>query len=836
MTTSTLSTPAGLVGSQQRNQQSQNQIQNNINQQRERTESAKASQAGPLNTVAQLGRTIGGIAQGAAKALGGILSVGYSGADLGTGAYNKLNETLGRGQGPTLTVQNSPSQAIMDKASQANTSIQKWTDSWVPQPAPGAAQFTAKVGDALGEAIPAVGAALVGGANPLVGTVGSRLIGSANAYSTELLEGSGSKPNAWLAGATEYAAEAIGGATFNKLAGAIPNKAVGWATDALGEGLEENISGGLQSLLTGQRYSPKEARQDFALGATVGGLVGGINAGAQGIQEQRIGRAVNAITEQNAKADIADVRSLLDAAQSPGAPALAKVIAADSLATIQMQTNNPLYSNLKTTNIPQSVAERFNLQPAGEGARPLSVNTVPYETIVNPTVAQWIGPQVTVETRATVNPTSQSAIETYASNPRALYQYSNDIYLRPHVDTSPGTVFDYRGQAGEFFRSSQEYGSMPASGPGYSFEGSGSYASPSTFTIDTYGPAGIQPDNPYRGTGIDRKVVGSKSPIGVVVQEAPGVRRTAAPQQHRDAPLDVVPQGEARVRYSPTNQRPTEVVHNPQDVRVAGAIFGRETVQEATPIKYAMDSTPPVTTVQTSTNTREAQVAATSEQSEEARMIRSSEELGQYVLPTMADYTGTPGTSSERNISTSTEIRAPAGTPSPEGFQSTSERYASTPTPTLGESNSEVGTTRLRETYYQTAPERPSEETYGTPSSSTLSEVPSSVGEAYPETPSTVDTPQISNNPPVAPPSLGGNPRIIQDNLTPERERGPTPSEGEPRVPGGQVTQTTSNTFVAERDDRLEPRTFGMFRGLGASGLVHETDTYNRTFGGLSSY
>ncbi len=48
---------------------------------------------------------------------------------------------------------------------------------------------------------------------------------------------------------------------------------------AIGEGFEENISGGLQSLITGEKYTAGQAIDDFALGSTVGAMAGGgVNA------------------------------------------------------------------------------------------------------------------------------------------------------------------------------------------------------------------------------------------------------------------------------------------------------------------------------------------------------------------------------------------------------------------------------------------------------------------------------------------------------------------------------------------------------------------------------
>lgn len=192
----------------------------------------------------------------------------------------QTNQIMQRGSEPI-------SKPITNIAGKANTAIQGWTDSWVPAPESGAAQFAATAFDAAGEAVPAVATALAtGGSSALFGgTVLSRTMGALNAASTDVLEQGGDFGSALTIGALEYASETIGGKLFDQTASKIASagtgaaKAAGAAINVAGEGLEENISGIGNAILTGNSYGLSDAITDFGIGAAVGGIMqGGISA------------------------------------------------------------------------------------------------------------------------------------------------------------------------------------------------------------------------------------------------------------------------------------------------------------------------------------------------------------------------------------------------------------------------------------------------------------------------------------------------------------------------------------------------------------------------------
>jgi|GEM_PF-5965203 len=497
---------------------------------------------------------------------------------------------------------------ITEGISKANAAIENWTNSWVPAPETNVAQFVATAADALGEAIPGVAASVATGglstASVLAGTTAGHAIGALNAVGTELVEGSGDFGRAVLAGATEWASEAIGGATFNKAAGAITSKAGSLVVDAIGEGIEEVIGSGIQSLVTGDAYSLADAAYEFGIGAVVGSALGGgtnaVNAVNAGNITAQVENAENAPIAAAANADIADVSALIDSA---GASTANAVVANDSLVALQRQVANPINEIRTENNISPATAERFGLVPASEGARgtPVEIAVRSYESIVDPLARGLSAPDVSSIDRAAVNPND---VET--TNPRALYQFdqNGEIFLRPGTDTSGDNMFTYRGQANQFYRTSQEAGAIPASGAGMSNEGSGVYSALDTNSSDLYGPTTKLADNPYKNVGVPQPAVLSDAPIGVILQQAQNLNETQSPLERKTqsaqkaefaaGSADVVPQNERRVRYSPSGALITEVINNPADISAAGLIFGRTTVADATPIQYATsgDSAP----------------------------------------------------------------------------------------------------------------------------------------------------------------------------------------------------------------------------------------------------
>ena len=231
------------------------------------------------NILAQVGRIAGGIAQGTIKAISapGLLKESID---------NKVRD---KGQASSLQVKNEAvnafnnGNAYTNFAAKANQGVENWTNSWVAPPETKAAEFAAVAFDAVGEAIPGTAAAVATGGSALVGNALSYGIGSATAFSSEILEGSGDLGKAIVRAGTAYASEAIGGKLFGNLSAGTGIKSL--AGGAFGEGLEENIDGVLFSAATGDSYTLSDAVQDFAVGAVAGAALGGA------------GKAVNALND-----------------------------------------------------------------------------------------------------------------------------------------------------------------------------------------------------------------------------------------------------------------------------------------------------------------------------------------------------------------------------------------------------------------------------------------------------------------------------------------------------------------------------------------------------------
>lgn len=511
---------------------------------------------------------------------------------------------------------------ITKVAADTNAAIENWTNSWVPEAQSKPAEFIGKAADTVGEAIPTAAAAVLTDgmsvSSVLVGTPLSYAMGSANAYSTEMIEGSGDNRTAMLKAGTAFASEAIGGKLFES--GSL-------VRGAIGEGLEENIDGGLQSLLTGESYTPQDAVTDFAYGATAGLALGGganvVNNASAEITRGRVQGEVQARISESANADVADVQALISHASESPANA---VVAQDSLAALQKQTANPVNTTQTTTAIPADIAEKFGLVPAGDypGARPVSVEVRSYESIVEPQVAELAAPEVSISERADIDPNSATAI-----NARSLYQYAPDVYIRPGTDVSE-SVFTYRGQGNQFYRTSLDAGTIPASGVGTSWEGSGVYSSPTPYTTDLYGPSGKLSDNPYNNRGIPQKAIDVDYPVGVILQQPASLAENVSPLTRQDAPNDAVALGERRIRYDDKGRGlVTEVINNPGDVSAAGLVFGRTGVSEATPIQYASSA---------AANSSSAGVSTVSEVNSEVLGVQSNQSIqeehtGAYIIP-----------------------------------------------------------------------------------------------------------------------------------------------------------------------------------------------------------
>ena len=705
---------------------------------------------------------------------------------------------------------------ITEGIAKANTAVENWTNSWVPAPETGVAQFVATAADAIGEAIPGVAAAMAtggGSAATLIPTsVVGRAVGALNAVGTEMIEGSGDVGRAALAGATEWASEAIGAATFNKAAGAITNKVGSVVADAIGEGIEEVIGSGIQSAVTGDAYSLADAAYEFGIGTVVGGAFGGgtgiVNAVNTTAATAQVERAVNARTSETAKADIADVKALIDNAGDSSANA---VVAHDSLVALQRQVANPINEVQATRSVPSDIAERFGLTPASDNSRgkPLEINARSYESFADPLARGLDVPDVSSVDRATVSP---NAVD--SANPRALYQYAEDIYLRPGTDVSGDTLFTYRGQANQFYRTSLEPGAIPASGVGTSWEGSGGYSSPGTYTTDAYGPSGMLADNPHSNRGIPQKAVASDSPIGLILQQPASLTEDVAPLTRTDAPTDVVPEGTRRIRYDDRGRGlVTEVINNPADVSGAGLIFGRTTVDNATPIQYATNSD--AAALQNTPAYAQAVGSSDSAPPTTAKSAAEEVRLGAYTVPELISTETVRNASigAERNAAESVLESAPES-PSPHNRASAQQAAA----PPEGGAERELGSKITGEPQMSVA------------SAAAASVNSSAASEHNAGAAANAKTPAVPN-------ATGAN--TPPEETTAEEQ---TPQELSPEERASQIwtplqvqTKTAQATTELERKrerrrevSRNDP---DLVIGQGSRGAIHETQGYAATFG-----
>lgn len=766
-----------------------------------------------LNTLAQTSRVIGGIFKGATKVLAapGLLKESIS---------NKYNN-----KGQAANWVDPYASPITDMTKNVISGIDNKQNEWTPAPQTAAAEFTAKAANVIGEALPIAGLAVAGGATSALGVLAGNTLsyagGSAQAISSELLE-SGDPGRALLKGATSYVSEKIGGATVDKLAGKIASPVLSGALSAVGEGLEENIDSGITALVTGEQYTMSEAVEDFALGTAAGAVIGGTVNAANSVNEfvtpKLVERAVNTQIQQAAKSDVKNVAELVN---SSGESVESAIIAQDSLTALQKSTANPTFETESTSNIPSSVAERFKLVQAEGSENPITINRVSYEAQVN-SLLQESGlttRDVSTAERATANP---NAIE--SANPRALYQYADDIYIRPGTDTNQ--YFTYRGQANQFYSSSVENG-IPASAKGTSWEGKGVYSSPTPYTTDLYGPSGKLADNPYINRGIDQTSIKSDYPVGVILAQSNTLTEETGRLTRTDAPEDVVAEGTRRIRYDPNGRLVTEVINNPADVKAVGLNFGRTTIENATPIEYA----------QTQTNTNQ-QVSSDSVESvqapESVRNMRGTltagtelnltEETGSYTVPKLINESVKQSVNVSRAIEeTERETQRASG-------EITSFVNASETPETAIEAAKNVGVP-LTENAVNSANESMETATAnaGIGTASELNSGYSSPTNAY------------SNIRNVSSELTGYATEIKPAEYSPQEEKARSiwmPGEYN-REMLSRANNDTANANDNNRQDRDRDRSsydWNITRGNGASGRVYETERYNTTFCALSSY
>ena len=766
-----------------------------------------------LNTLAQTSRVIGGIFKGATKVLAapGLLKESIS---------NKYNN-----KGQAANWVDPYASPITDMTKNVISGIDNKQNEWTPAPQTAAAEFTAKAANVIGEALPIAGLAVAGGATSALGVLAGNTLsyagGSAQAISSELLE-SGDPGRALLKGATSYVSEKIGGATVDKLAGKIASPVLSGALSAVGEGLEENIDSGITALVTGEKYTMSEAVEDFALGTAAGAVIGGMVNAANSVNEfvtpKLVEHAVNTQIKQAAKSDVKNVTELVNSA---GESVESAIIAQDSLTALQKSTANPTFETESTSNIPSSVAERFKLVPAEGSENPITINRVSYESQVNSRLQEsgLTTRDVSAAERATANP---NAIE--STNPRALYQYSEDIYLRPGTDTNQ--YFTYRGQANQFYSSSVENG-IPASDKGTSWEGKGVYSSPTPYTTDLYGPSGKLADNPYINRGIDQTSIKSDYPVGVILAQSNTLTEETGRLTRTDAPEDVVAEGTRRIRYDPNGRLVTEVVNNPADVEAVGLNFGRTTIENATPIEYA----------QTQANTNQ-QVSSDSVESvkmpESGRNMRGTltagtelnltEETGSYTVPKLINE------SVKHSANVSRAIEEAERETQRAADEITSLANDSETPETAIESVKNVGVP-LTENAVNSANESMETATAnaGIGTASELNSGYSSPTNAY------------SNIRNISSELTGYASEIKPAEYSQQEEKARSiwmPDEYN-REMLSRANNDTANANDNNRQDRDRDRSsydWNITRGNGASGRVYETERYNTTFGALSSY
>ena len=260
----------------------------------------KASQSRLNNTIAQLGALIPGSIQGTAKSLGaiGILKESID------------NMVRDKGQASSLKVKNEAVNAFNSGNSykyftnKANLDAENWANSWIPPPMSPEAEFLRTAADSTGEAVPMTAIGVATGGTLLGGNLLSYGLGAANAFSSEMLEGSGDLGKSVIRAGTAYASEKIGGKVFDSIT---PTKGpLSITIGSIGEGLEGIGDSGLYSFITGEQYTLQDAKRDFAYGAAAGAALGG---GAQLTNFVR-----NEVKTRVAEADIRRANS-----SSPGA-------------------------------------------------------------------------------------------------------------------------------------------------------------------------------------------------------------------------------------------------------------------------------------------------------------------------------------------------------------------------------------------------------------------------------------------------------------------------------------------------------------------------------------
>ncbi len=252
------------------------------------------------NAVAQTGRAIGGVAKGVVNSIASGFILADENRATGNGSFLSPKTMTALGFSSEAVAQANAKEAAFDKlniagpgdvAATATKAVDQWSATWIPVPSTRVAETVAVASNALGEATPGIAVGVLsGGATTarevIGGTVASRLVGSSNAFTKEYVASGGDYGSALTTGAVEYATELAGSKILDPAFKGVTAKFPSWvntniidaATNAIGEGAEEVISGFGLGHLSGDGYTLSQAADDFILGGAVGAAAAKIRA------------------------------------------------------------------------------------------------------------------------------------------------------------------------------------------------------------------------------------------------------------------------------------------------------------------------------------------------------------------------------------------------------------------------------------------------------------------------------------------------------------------------------------------------------------------------------
>ena len=272
-------------------------------------------------------------------------------------------------------------------------------------------------------------------------------------------------------------------------------------------------------------------------------------------------------------------------------------------------------------------------------------------------------------------------------------------------------------------------------------------------------------------------------------------------------------QGERRIRYDDRGRNlVTEVVNHLDDVSVVGLVFGRQGVEDVSPIRYADTDTVPNMQRQTVDN-------STVNQSDTGILSEAEVGTGQYVLPsyTANQYInidanrihesneGTERTHGEnrgrtydiQNSSMDKEYTVPDQSEKPESALPLSE------IPDAAESQSESMNREQKDIYNE----------------------------------NTNAENNVKTNVPKPEHNISQSVAAQKKSDVPEDTRSGSPTDGKKIwSPASAQADERNRERKQRRDERGSPAENWLYNGRGAHGRIYESTGYAATFGGLSSY